>query len=324
MTNEHQNTYNHTHTHKHLNHYHIRIRYFIIQLFFISQIANFSIRGQDLASKTSQIISFQRSRQALFTLIAKNSLLCSEYQGLEEQKQAWLCGRKRWCMLSVFLVSERKEVFLFPSCRRRPFLTTRSEAEGRGESSYLPPAHTEPWWLSHIWLHHHGSEKSVSIPSQSWTLDPDPSFWSTQELRRLCYWSAGFTAQCKKLEREWRASESLLTSEASDPHLPWGPARTNSSSTLFMSPAPNYSSTQEFLPWFVNNRPWVPFRINVYVTESPYSVHRVLALSGVWSSIWLWVPAYSSLPCLLLHLHLTQTTSQQIFPGIAEVTEILQ
>lgn len=150
MTNEHQNTYNHTHTHKHLNHYHIRIRYFIIQLFFISQIANFSIRGQDLASKTSQIISFQRSRQALFTLIAKNSLLCSEYQGLEEQKQAWLCGRKRWCMLSVFLVSERKEVFLFPSCRRRPFLTTRSEAEGRGESSYLPPAHTEPWWLSHI------------------------------------------------------------------------------------------------------------------------------------------------------------------------------
>lgn len=211
-------------------------------------------------------------------------------------------------MPSLFLVSERKEVFLFPSCRRRPFPTTRSEAEGRGESSYPPPAHTEPWWLSHIWLRHHGSEKSGSAPSQSWILDPDPSFRSTQELRSLCYWSIGLIAQCKKLEQERRAPESLLTSEASTPHLPWGPARTNSSSTLFTSPSPNDSSTQEFLPWFVNNGPWVPFRINVYVTESLHSVHWVLALSGVRSSVRLWVPTYSSLPCLL-HLHSTQTTS---------------
>lgn len=107
-------------------------------------------------------------------------------------------------MLSLFLVSKREAVFLFPSYKRCPFDRTQRQRED-GESSHRPPGHTEPGWLSHLWLHHYGHEKSGSLPPNNtgyWTQTQTPAsdLLKNSEVSASHQWLNEQINQCTELE----------------------------------------------------------------------------------------------------------------------------
>lgn len=144
-------------------------------------------------------------------------------------------------MLRLFLVSQREKLFLFPSCERLPFSKAQSEGAKRS-CRHLP---TQDLDGCHTYDHITMAIRHRAWPPASpryWTQIPNSELPKNSE--ELCPSDHGFDEQINR-DTEWRlnrrTSQTLLISEIflSSPALFTHPAKSSSSSTLFINPSPN-------------------------------------------------------------------------------------